>query len=215
MVVNSHTTCSREFTTEENFGQKAKKAIGWSFARGSLDNQRETMYITKVCALILATIITGGLQAECVEEKANACPFCDEVVIARQKVWETKKFYVLADYAPITHGHLLVVPKGKNIHVLTDLPDSNFREFGMITKKIKNVFSKMLNTDQYILLQKNGPYAGQTVNHLHFHFIPIQTTSNRILGQLKVIFKTFFWASPMSNEELQAVVAEYRKAFSD
>jgi len=168
-----------------------------------------------LCIALFSIVVLFKPALPLLANVETPCVFCDEQIIEKQKVWETKKFYVLVDYAPITHGHLLVVPKGKTIHVLTDLPDKDFIEFGKITKKIQNVFIKMLNTDQYIVLQKNGKYAGQTVNHLHFHFIPVQTNTNRMLGQLRVIFKTFFWATPLSDDALHDLVEQYRVAFSE
>ena len=145
---------------------------------------------------------------------AAESPFCKKEVLLRQAVCDTKHFWIVADYAPITPGHLLVVPKNGSIHVLSELPHDFYLEFAETVSKVTNAFKEVLGTDQYILLEKNGKAAGQSVNHLHFHFIPITSTTSRWIGQTKIFFRIMWGASPLSEEELKEEVERYRSYFA-
>ena len=100
------------------------------------------------------------------------CPFCNQNVIDRQSVFETESYHVLLDYKPRVKGHLLVVPK-RHVVKAHELTGQEWNELSQIIPKVFNVFENFLKTDQYIVLEKNGPKAYQEIPHVHFHLIPV------------------------------------------
>ena len=142
----------------------------------------------------------------------QTCAFCEGDVIKNQVVYSGTDYQVLVDYAPIVEGHLLIVPKS---HVATadELNPESGKELLETIKKVKKVFKSTLETDDYIILQKNGKAAGQSVPHVHFHMIPIKSTGWRMLGQLKIFFKILFGSSPESKEARVISQKKYREAF--
>ena len=152
-----------------------------------------------------------SVSGESVSEES--APFFTEAVIQKQQVAETAYWYILLDYAPITPGHLLAVAKSDKTkyHTIDELPQEAFTDLALVTQKIKQVFTKHLDTEDYILLQKNGTYAGQMMQDVYMHYIPIESTKWRMFGQLKVFVKILFGSSP--DGSLEENVKNFRGYF--
>jgi len=105
--------------------------------------------------------------------KENPCPFCRESVIDEQTVFESEYFRVLVDIEPRIRGHLLAVSK-RHVMKAHELTSQEWEDLSVIIPKVVTVFRKHLDTDQYILLEKNGKNAFQQVAHVHFHLFPMR-----------------------------------------
>ena|SRR5579872_7472531 len=143
-------------------------------------------------------------------ERIAACPFCNEKIVERQIVFHEHELLVLHDRAPLSKGHLLIVPK-RHVANAHELSPQEWKEFASILPRILNIYREAFYTDQYLLLEKNGPYAGQTVKHVHFHVIPIP--SYKCADNVKhALFSKIFDTEPakLSDEELQQEVNTIR-----
>jgi histidine triad (HIT) family protein len=87
------------------------------------------------------------------------------------KVFEDKKTLAFMDVMPQTEGHVLVIPKeaAENIY---DLSAAGAAAMIMTTQKVARAVQKGLAAPGILLAQLNGPAAGQSVFHVHFHVIP-------------------------------------------
>ncbi len=76
------------------------------------------------------------------------------------------------DIMPQSPGHCLVIPKnaGEN---LMDTPPESVAAAIRTTQRIARAAQAGLGASGVIVSQYNGPAAGQTVFHLHFHVIPV------------------------------------------
>lgn len=152
-----------------------------------------------IVTLSLLTLLLAGNTVQ-----AQPCVFCDPKIIETQSVYKTPRFVVLVDYEPRTKGHLLVVPirHSARAHELTR---EEWEELHLVIPKVVQVFSKVLNTDQYIILEKNGPNAFQQVPHVHFHLFPITNQT----------WASIFDVVParLAPAELDAQIALFRSAF--
>ena len=147
--------------------------------------------------------------------EASSCPFCSPDVIAKQTVFETQYFYVFVDYAPVIEGHLLAIPK-RHIAFAQELSREEWGGLYDIIPKVVKVFERALHTNQYVLLQKNGPNAGQSVPHVHFHLIPIP--SKKLADEVKTAFFEKIVAHPprrLEGQELENTINKYRQYFSE
>ncbi|MCH9630405.1 MAG: Purine nucleoside phosphoramidase [Chlamydiia bacterium] len=92
-------------------------------------------------------------------------------------VFENENILVIKDINPQAPIHLLIIPKKeiKNINALKAEDASVFKEIVLAAQKM----AEMFNVEDYRLLTNNGKGAGQTVFHLHFHFL-----AGRDLGAL-------------------------------
>lgn len=86
------------------------------------------------------------------------------------KVFENERIIAFKDIAPAAPVHILIVPKKHipNISAITAEDGPLMAE--IIT--VANELAKKFKIEQgFRLLTNNGPMAGQTVFHLHFHLI--------------------------------------------
>jgi diadenosine tetraphosphate (Ap4A) HIT family hydrolase len=98
----------------------------------------------------------------------STCPFCHPTTaVELGKHWR-----LIKDKYPVTRGHHLIVPN-RHVEDLTDLTKEERAELGLVLVEafycIKIIASCM---DGFNIGVNNGSVAGQTISHLHFHFIP-------------------------------------------
>ena len=111
------------------------------------------------------------------------CVFCK--IVAGQipcfKLYEDADTIAFMDINPVNEGHALAVAKGHyaNIH---DIPADVLGKVAATAKRVARAQAAALSPSGINLLQANGPGAGQTVFHLHFHVLP-RTAQD---GELKV-----------------------------
>jgi len=88
------------------------------------------------------------------------------------RVYEDDDTLVFMDLMPQSPGHTLVIPKvaGEN---LLDTPIASIEAAIRVTQRVAQAVKKAMGAQGIILTQFNGPAAGQTVFHLHFHVIPV------------------------------------------
>lgn len=159
-------------------------------------------------ARTIVTIVFFSALSMCSTILAG-CPFCDPAVIENQIVYEDAFFRVLVDHAPRIAGHLLAVPK-RHVVMAQEMTQEEWSDLHNIVPRIVQVFQQAYNTDQYIMLEKNGPFAGQSVLHVHFHLLPTPSHSS-----LPGIFLKIFDPLPkkLRKEETQEVVLRLRPYF--
>ena len=87
------------------------------------------------------------------------------------KVFEDDKTLAFMDVMPQSEGHVLVIPKeaAENIY---DLSADGAAAMMATTQKVAKAVQKALSAPGIMLAQLNGPAAGQSVFHVHFHIIP-------------------------------------------
>jgi histidine triad (HIT) family protein len=107
---------------------------------------------------VFAKIINGELPAE--------------------KVFENERIVAFKDINPAAPIHILIVPK-KEIPNLQSVSEEDLPLIGEIVLVAQELAENMGITEGYRLLVNNGPLAGQTIDHLHFHLI-----GGRRLGHL-------------------------------
>ena len=75
------------------------------------------------------------------------------------------------DLMPQAPGHTLVIPKaaGEN---LFDLPADALAHTIQTTQRVAAAVKTAFAAQGIMIAQLNGPAAGQTVFHLHFHILP-------------------------------------------
>ena len=102
------------------------------------------------------------------------CVFCKIIAgeIPAHKVYEDENFLAFLDIKPINPGHTLVVPKNHYAN-LSEIPETELADLILRVKKLAVLLAKKLNFTDYTISENNGPLAGQSVPHFHFHIIYI------------------------------------------
>ena len=138
------------------------------------------------------------------------CPFCDPNIIENQKFYEDDLVIALYTHKPIFPGHSLIIPK-RHVERFEMLLDEEIMQMGKVIKRVNQAAKKVFSSSSYLLLQKNGKESGETVPHVHFHYIPRQTGDK---SSLKFIFKMYManFSNPISSNEMQEIVTKMKKA---
>ena len=74
------------------------------------------------------------------------------------------------DIAPQAPTHVIVIPK-KEIASLNELEDEDAALAGHLLITIRKLAEQLKLKDGYRVVVNCGPYAGQSVDHLHFHLL--------------------------------------------
>lgn len=87
-----------------------------------------------------------------------------------KKVFENERILAIEDIAPVAPVHILIMPK-KEIADLQSITLEDLPLIAEIVQVAQQLADELGIVDGYRLLTNNGPDAGQTIFHLHFHLI--------------------------------------------
>ena len=87
------------------------------------------------------------------------------------KVYEDAETFAFMDVMPQSNGHTLVIPKSK-AETFFDIDAKSLGSLIASTQIVAEAVRRAFQPDGVRIMQFNGPAAGQTVFHIHFHIIP-------------------------------------------
>ena len=87
------------------------------------------------------------------------------------RVYEDEHVLAFLDIAPLSHGHVLVIPKERAAQ-MDDLSDEAAAALGRVLPRLCRAVMSATGCKAYNLLQNNGAEAHQAVFHVHVHIIP-------------------------------------------
>lgn len=133
-----------------------------------------------------------------------SCAFCDRVVLDYQKFYEDDLVIALYSHKPIFPGHSLIIPK-RHVERFEMLSAEEISGIGEVIKKVNSATMKAFGSSSYLLLQKNGSEVGQSINHLHIHYVPRKEGDRSILKYfLRMLLANV--KNPISSEEMRKSV---------
>lgn len=138
------------------------------------------------------------------------CAFCDPKVIEAQKFYEDDTIIALYTHKPVMPGHCLIIPK-RHAERFEQITDHESASISRAIKKIDQAAVKVFGTSSYLLLQKNGAEVGQTVPHVHFHYMPKKAGDD---SSLKFLLKMYIanLKKPMGPSEMKEVCEKMKEA---
>jgi diadenosine tetraphosphate (Ap4A) HIT family hydrolase len=103
-------------------------------------------------------------------ENITDCAFCQRNMIAANILQETAHFLIVADYAPLVEGHLLIIPR-HHYACYGEVPAELDAELFAIKREIQQFFKEF-----YVpaIFWEHGIFR-QTVFHAHLHCFPFGT----------------------------------------
>ncbi|HLE83643.1 MAG TPA: HIT family protein [Thermoanaerobaculia bacterium] len=87
------------------------------------------------------------------------------------RVYEDDHVLAFLDIAPLSDGHILVIPKERKA-CLHELSDDAAAALGRALPRLCRAVVAATGATAYNVLQNNGASAHQAVMHVHFHIIP-------------------------------------------
>ena len=103
---------------------------------------------------------------------ADDCVFCKIITreIPADIVAEDDEVIVINDRAPKAPVHQLIIPK-KHIADLKSVESADAVLLGKVALMAQKLADKLSGSGSFRLVTNNGADAGQSVFHLHFHFL--------------------------------------------
>lgn len=172
--------------------------------------------LLKGCLATLA--LTAGMLFFDIHSTENQlanddCPFCDPKILDDQKFYEDELVVALYTHKPIFPGHVLIIPKN-HAERFEMLSEAEITQIGRVIKKVNKAVEKVFGTSSYLLLQKNGKEVGQSVPHVHFHYIPRQAGEDSTLYFLLKMYIANF-GDPINSNEMKELVEKMKMAIED
>lgn len=87
-----------------------------------------------------------------------------------EKVFENERFIAIKDISPKAPVHILIIPK-QEIYDLQSVKVEDLALIGEAVKIAQDLAKENGIEKGYRFVVNNGPLAGQTVFHLHFHLL--------------------------------------------
>ncbi len=100
------------------------------------------------------------------------CIFCKivSVELPAAVVYEDGTVLVFLDVAPLSEGHLLMVPRD-HYSKLSQVPPEVCGTMGALLPALGRALMQVTGVDGYNVLVNEGQVAGQVVPHVHVHLI--------------------------------------------
>lgn len=133
-----------------------------------------------------------------------SCPFCNQDIINKQFVHETENTITLYCLTPATKGNILIIPK-RHIERFEQLTEQEMQTIQHEINLFSKIFANVYGISEFVLIQKNGKNAGQSVAHMHFHMIPAPKSFD------ETIFTAFHFREKISDEEMKLRTEELQR----
>lgn len=162
-------------------------------------------------SLLLCLVLVGCFFCKVhAEESSDYCAFCDPAVLEAQCFYSDDLVLALYTHKPILPGHCLIIPR-RHAERFEMLTDEEMLRIGRVIRKVDDAAMKVYQTSSYLLLQKNGREVGQTVFHVHFHYIPRQEGDSSTFAFLARMFAANL-GRPISAEAMREAVFKMQQA---
>jgi histidine triad (HIT) family protein len=121
--------------------------------------------------------------------------------IPAHKVAETNDFLAFLDVSPLTHGHVLVIPKTE-VDYIFDMDDAEYIELWMFAKIVAQGIKVAFPCEKV-----GVAVVGLEVAHTHIHLIPINKVSDMNFNRekLKLTHDEFVEDSEKIREALKPI----------
>lgn len=141
---------------------------------------------------------------------ATDCPFCDPTVLQSHVFYEDELVLALYNHKPIFPGHSLIIPK-RHVERFEKLTEEEITQIGRTIKRVNLLISQIFHTSTYLLAEKNGKEVGQSVPHIHFHYIPRKSGDDSILYFLWRSYAAYL-GKPLSPIQMKEIVNQLKQA---
>ncbi|KAK9893440.1 HIT-like protein [Cystobasidium minutum MCA 4210] len=91
--------------------------------------------------------------------------------VTRQVFYQSKLSFAIVNLKPIVDNHVLVIPR-RLAPRMSDLSAEEVSDLFQSVQTIGKTIEKATNAKSLTIACQDGPYAGQSVPHVHIHILP-------------------------------------------
>ncbi|MBU3158528.1 HIT family protein [Clostridium frigoris] len=99
----------------------------------------------------------------------SKCIFCN--INESEIIVENRYAVAILDHFPVNNGHCLIITK-RHFANFFEATEEEIKAIYKLMHEVKQMFDIQYEPAGYNIGINVGTYAGQTINHLHVHFIP-------------------------------------------
>lgn len=143
----------------------------------------------------------------------SACAFCKQSVLDNQKFYEDDLVIALFNYKPALKGHSLIIPK-RHVQSFNELTNEEALRITQIIKKVHKASEKLFHAKSYLLYQKNGSEVGQTVPHVHVHYVP-RKENEKSISSLLFKIATMSFQKQISSLQMRELTKKMESTIND
>lgn len=92
--------------------------------------------------------------------------------VTKQVFFQTSHSFAIVNLKPIAPGHVLVIPKRTEAKRFADLSRDEVADLFTSVQRVGSVMESVHKASSLTVAIQDGPFAGQSVPHLHVHVIP-------------------------------------------
>ncbi|POV98934.1 hypothetical protein PSHT_13764 [Puccinia striiformis] len=92
--------------------------------------------------------------------------------VTDQVFFRSDHSFAIVNLKPIAPGHVLVIPKRNDAKRLADLSRDEVADLFGSVQRVGSVMESVHKASSLTVAIQDGPFAGQSVPHLHVHVIP-------------------------------------------
>ena len=90
---------------------------------------------------------------------------------SREIFYKSAKCIAFVNIKPLVPGHVLVVPQ-RRVARFNDLSEEEAIDLILSVQRVSRIIEKVYEATSLSLAIQDGPEAGQSVPHVHFHILP-------------------------------------------
>ena len=140
------------------------------------------------------------------------CPFCDPKIIEAQSLYENRNVYVIHNIRPANMGQCVVVPK-RHVANIRELTKDELIDLITAVQLVSKKYEEYLKPIGFNYGLNEGQYAGQMVEHFHFHIMPRMDGDKNRLPEHHLFHRDPKTKKNLSSDELKPYVDEMRGLF--
>ena len=140
------------------------------------------------------------------------CPFCDSNIITKQSLYENENVVVLHNIRPANKGQCVVFPKRHTTNI-RELSKQEIIDLILAVQLVSSRYAEHLKPVGFNYGFNEGEYAGQTVQHFHFHIIPRLDGDKTRLPEYHLFHRDPKTKHNLTDAEIEPFVEELRRLF--
>lgn len=131
---------------------------------------KKILFILLTLSVFAAILTKVDLQ----KSKVPTCAFCDSTVLESQTFFKKGSALGILTHKPAVPGHVLIIPE-RHVERYEALTAEELTDIHEVVRRVDRAIQKKFGNKDYLILQKNGKEAGQSVPHVHFHYLPARS----------------------------------------